>query len=233
VFGSNCNCGFLVGGEVAHLAALEQLRSALNPGPGRFAAHVAFYPAGNFGAMAERGAYTGSPVLMLLGEKDDNLPVAKIESYLAYTWAAGNPAPIEAVTYPGAYHAWTVPSLVGMRFDPEYVSTKKCPLESGQCYSSTVKKSRWTQAPSVRAWLKLPDTQWHMMRRFGDNRSLMQCAFLSEISNISARPAVPFPPAFDIGRCAVFGRNGPQADSCADLTTAAASHHCSGRCASP
>jgi dienelactone hydrolase len=120
--------GFSFGGEVAHLAAFEQIRSALNPGPGRFAAHVAFYPAGNFGAMAERGAYTGSPVLMLLGEKDDNLPVAKIESYLAYTRAAGNPAPVEAVTYPGAYHAWTVPSLVGLRFYPEYVSTKKCPL---------------------------------------------------------------------------------------------------------
>ena len=78
--------------------------------------------------IAERGAYTGSPVLMLLGEKDDNLPVAKVESYLAYARAAGNPAPIETVTYPGAYHAWTVPSLVTLRFYPEYVSTKKCPL---------------------------------------------------------------------------------------------------------
>ena len=120
--------GFSFGGEVAHLTAFEPLRSALNPGQGRFAAHVAFYPAGNFGVIAERGAYTGSPVLMLLGEKDDNLPVAKVESYLAYARAAGNPAPIETVTYPGAYHAWTVPSLVTLRFYPEYVSTKKCPL---------------------------------------------------------------------------------------------------------
>ncbi len=36
--------GFSYGGEVAHLTAFETLRSALNPGPGRFAAHVAFYP---------------------------------------------------------------------------------------------------------------------------------------------------------------------------------------------
>jgi dienelactone hydrolase len=120
--------GFSFGGEVAHLTAFEPLRSALNPGQGRFAAHVAFYPAGVFGAIAERGAYTGSPVLMQLGEKDDNLPVAKVESYLAYARAAGNPTPIEAVTYPGAYHAWTVPSLVTLRFYPEYPSTKKCPL---------------------------------------------------------------------------------------------------------
>ena len=33
--------------------------------------------------VAKPGSYTGSPMWMLLGEKDDNLPVAKIESYLA------------------------------------------------------------------------------------------------------------------------------------------------------
>ena len=120
--------GFSFGAEVAHMTAFESLRSALNPGPGRFAAHVPFYPALTFGVIADRGAYTGSPVLMLLGEKDDNLPVAKIESYLAYARATGNPAPIETVIYPGAYHAWTVPNLVTLRFYPELVSTKKCPI---------------------------------------------------------------------------------------------------------
>jgi chemotaxis receptor (MCP) glutamine deamidase CheD len=120
--------GFSFGADVAHLTAFEQLRSALSPGPGRFAAHVAFYPSGNLGAIAERGAYTGSPVLMLLGEKDDNLPLAKFENYLAYARAAGNPAPVETVIYPGAYHAWTVPSLATLRFYPDFVSAKKCPL---------------------------------------------------------------------------------------------------------
>jgi dienelactone hydrolase len=120
--------GFSYGAEVAHLTAFETLRSALNPGPDRFAAHVAFYPAGAYGVIAERGAYTGSPVLMLLGEKDDNLPVTKIESYLAYARAAGASAPIETVIYPGAYHAWTVPDQPTARFYPDFVSTKKCPL---------------------------------------------------------------------------------------------------------
>src|SRR5262249_46516296 len=41
--------GFSFGGEVAHLAALGQLRTALRAGQDRFAAHVAFYPAGVFG----------------------------------------------------------------------------------------------------------------------------------------------------------------------------------------
>jgi dienelactone hydrolase len=120
--------GFSYGGEVAQLTAFETLRPALNSGSGRFAAHVAFYPAGNFGAIAEPGAYTGSPVLMLLGGKDDNLPVSKIEGYLAYARAAGVPAPIETAIYPGAYHAWTVPDLGSGRFYPDFVSTKKCPL---------------------------------------------------------------------------------------------------------
>lgn len=120
--------GFSFGAEVAHLTAFESLRSALDPGPARFAAHVAFYPALNFGVVADRGAYTGSPVLMLLGGKDDNLPATKVESYLAYLRAAGNPFPIEIVTYPGAYHAWTVPDAGAVRFYPELVSAKKCPL---------------------------------------------------------------------------------------------------------
>jgi dienelactone hydrolase len=120
--------GFSFGGEVAHLAAFASLRSALNPGSARFAAHVAFYPAGVFGVIADPEAYSGSPILMLLGEKDDNLPVTKVEGYLAYAKAAGHPAPIETVIYAGAYHAWTVPDLTVLRFYPEYVSTKKCPL---------------------------------------------------------------------------------------------------------
>jgi dienelactone hydrolase len=120
--------GFSYGGEVAHLTALETLRSALNPGAGRFAAHVAFYPAGTFGAIAAPGAYTGAPVLMLLGGKDENLPLAKIEGYLAYARAAGSAAPVETIVYPGAYHGWTVPDLPTARFYPELVSMKKCPL---------------------------------------------------------------------------------------------------------
>ena len=79
-------------------------------------------------AIAEASAYTGAPVLTLLGEKDDNLPVTKFENYLVYARAAGSPAPIETVVYPGAYHAWTVPDLPPARFYPDLVSTKKCPL---------------------------------------------------------------------------------------------------------
>jgi len=119
--------GFSYGGEITHLAAFEMLRAALSPDGPRFAAHVAYYPAGIFGAIARPAAYTGAPVLMLLGDSDDNLPLAKLESYLSYARDAGYPAPIETVIYPGAYHAWTVSTLGAPQFYSQYGSTKKCP----------------------------------------------------------------------------------------------------------
>jgi dienelactone hydrolase len=119
--------GFSFGGEVAHLAAVERIRAALAPGDVRFAAHVAYYPAGVYGATAEQKAYTGAPLLMLLGDKDDNLPVAKAQDYLAYAKGAPGAPSIEVSIYPGAYHAWTVPTLGAPRFYPQYASTRKCP----------------------------------------------------------------------------------------------------------
>jgi dienelactone hydrolase len=119
--------GFSFGGEIAYLASLERLRAALVSGDARFAAHVAYYPAGVFGAAAEPGAYTGAPILMLLGGKDDNLPVAKAEHYLAYARQAGLSPPLEVAIYPGAYHAWTVTTLGAPTFYPQYRSTRQCP----------------------------------------------------------------------------------------------------------
>lgn len=120
--------GFSFGGEVAHLTAFQTLRAAMATGSSRFAAHVATYPGGSYGVRAEAGAYSGAPILMLLGEKDDNLPVAKVDGYLAYASGAGHPAPITPVVYPGAFHAWTVPTLGASRFYPQYLSTRKCPV---------------------------------------------------------------------------------------------------------
>jgi dienelactone hydrolase len=119
--------GFSFGGEVVHLAAFERLRAALAPGQNRFAAHVSYYPAGVHGVAAGPGAYTGAPILMLLGEKDENLPVAKAEEYLTYARSAVPAPPIDVSIYLGADHAWTIPSLGAARFYPQYPSTRKCP----------------------------------------------------------------------------------------------------------
>ncbi len=113
---------------LANHPKIDASHIGIMPGPLRFAAHVAYYPAGVYGATAEPGAYTGAPILMLLGEKDDSLPVAKAKEYLDYASGRGYSPPIEILIYPGAYHAWTVPGLGTLRFYPQYGSTRKCPF---------------------------------------------------------------------------------------------------------
>jgi dienelactone hydrolase len=119
--------GFSFGGEVSYLSALEPIRAALVSTGSRFAAHIAYYPAGVHAAVADGHPHTGAPILMLLGEKDDNLPVPKVLDYLAYARAAGNKSPLDVAIYPGAHHAWTVPSLGAPRLYAQYQSTRKCP----------------------------------------------------------------------------------------------------------
>jgi dienelactone hydrolase len=118
--------GFSFGGEVAHLAALESLRRSL-AGELSFATFVSFYPAGVYAPRVEAGAYTGRPVLMLLGDRDDNLPLDKVNGFLRYEQALDASFPVQVRVYEGDQHAWTVASLGPARFYPQYGSTKRCP----------------------------------------------------------------------------------------------------------
>lgn len=45
----------------------------------------------------------------MIGELDDWTPAKNCEQWMA--WRAGKGAPVKLVTYPGAYHAFDVPSL--------------------------------------------------------------------------------------------------------------------------
>jgi dienelactone hydrolase len=119
--------GFSFGGEVAHDTAFERLRATLAGGELRFAAHVAYYPAGVYGVVAASNAYTGAPVLMMVGG-DDTLPVAKAEAYLAYARGSGYPAPVELLSYADAKHGWTDPGLGAAREYPYLASTRDCPF---------------------------------------------------------------------------------------------------------
>ena len=184
--------GFSYGGEIAHLAALETMRSALNPGPGRFAAHVAFYPGGNFAAVAETNAYTGAPVLMLLGGKDENLPVTKIENYLAYARAAGAPAPIETVIRARLMRGpfpTSAPRVSTRTSSAPRNVRSSCSGRRGRRCSSTARRSRSTRPPSLRASRQRPVIPWDLMRRFAPSRSRRRCGFFSEACNRSCNRA--------------------------------------------
>jgi dienelactone hydrolase len=118
--------GFSFGGEVTHLAAFESFRRSL-AGEQRFVAFASFYPAGVYAPRAETGAYTGQPVLMLLGDRDDNLPLDKVNDFLRYEQTFNPSFPVQVRVYNGAAHAWTVAGLGPERFYPQYGSTKRCP----------------------------------------------------------------------------------------------------------
>jgi dienelactone hydrolase len=119
--------GFSFGGEVAHDTAFGRLRAILGDRNLRFAAHVAYYPAGVYGVVADPNGYTGAPVLLMLGGSD-TLPVQKAQAYLTYAKAAGHPAPVELVVYRGANHGWTDPGLGAAREYPYLASTRNCPF---------------------------------------------------------------------------------------------------------
>jgi dienelactone hydrolase len=119
--------GFSLGGEVAHVTAFERARTVL-ASANKFAAHVVFYPAWIYGAPAGPGAYTGAPVLLLFAEKDELTQPEKVKPYLEYHEQGGSKAPLEVVTYPGAYHSWTNPRMPKPRFFPKHGSARKCPI---------------------------------------------------------------------------------------------------------
>jgi dienelactone hydrolase len=102
--------GISFGGEVTHLAAFESFRRSL-AGEQRFGTFSSFYPAGVYAPWAEAGAYTGQPVLMLLGDRDDNLPLEKVNGFLRYEQAFNPSFLVQVRVYNGARHTWTVAGL--------------------------------------------------------------------------------------------------------------------------
>jgi dienelactone hydrolase len=64
---------------------------------------------------------------MLLGDRDDNLPLDKVNGFLRYEQTFNPSFPVQVRVYKGAQHAWTVASLGPERFYPQFGSTKRCP----------------------------------------------------------------------------------------------------------
>jgi len=80
-----------------------------------------------YGVVAAANAYTGAPILMMIGG-DDTLPMAKADAYLAYARGSGYLAPVELLSYADAKHGWTDPALGTAREYPHLASTRNCPF---------------------------------------------------------------------------------------------------------
>jgi len=120
--------GVSMGGDIAHITAFEPLRASYMRGSLRFAAHIALYPTLTWGIEAGRDSYTGSPILIMVGEKDDCGPPSKLQSYLDYAKKAGSPAPVETIIYPEAYQGWGNSWYAPASYKANLSSTAKCPF---------------------------------------------------------------------------------------------------------
>ncbi|OHX11696.1 dienelactone hydrolase family protein [Chromobacterium sphagni] len=94
--------GFSRGGIAALYSSLEPFRKAVIQDGLRFAAHIAFYPSCGIHYVSNR--LDGSPVLLLLGGKDDYTPAASCMAYADELKAKG--AQLAVKVFPGAYHGF-------------------------------------------------------------------------------------------------------------------------------
>ncbi len=97
--------GFSQGGQLALLSANAPLQRALLPEGPTFAAHVGVYPDCWF-SMHGEGTFTGSPVLLLLGGKDDSTPAQRCLDMTMLHQATNTNSSITTVVYPNAPHNW-------------------------------------------------------------------------------------------------------------------------------
>jgi dienelactone hydrolase len=98
--------GFSRGGVAALYSSLEPFRLAATGGSLRFAAHVAFYP--SCGISYESAHVDGSPVLILVGGKDDYTPAAPCIAYADTLRSKG--AQVTLKEYPDAWHGFDRPT---------------------------------------------------------------------------------------------------------------------------
>ncbi|HKO69984.1 MAG TPA: dienelactone hydrolase family protein [Bradyrhizobium sp.] len=93
------------GGIVAlRLASTQSIKLFDIPDDLKFKAAVAYYPL--CGVASKQLAL---PTIILIGELDDWTPAIDCERWMALR--AANGAPVKLVVYPGAYHAFDVPTL--------------------------------------------------------------------------------------------------------------------------
>jgi dienelactone hydrolase len=112
--------GFSRGGSAAINSALEPIRRAVIDGDLRFAAHVALYPGCAVPFVSAH--LDGSPILMLLGGKDDYTPASFCLDYADRLRARG--ASIRVAVYPNANHGFD--STARLHFRPRATTLHNC-----------------------------------------------------------------------------------------------------------
>ena len=142
--------GVSKGGIVAMNTALTNVLKWNGASDIQFAAHVAIVP--HCGLVPRERATTGSPLLFLLAELDDQCPPDDCLRHVDHLRDGGN-SKIEVKVYKGAYHAWEV---LGERphFDKWAQNFSRCRALIDEDGSGTTADGTRIRADEWHAWAK-------------------------------------------------------------------------------
>jgi dienelactone hydrolase len=99
--------GFSLGGEIALRTSQLRFQKHFGKGAGRFAAHLAFYPAGCITRLAEEDRVSGAPIRIFHGAADDWTLIGPCKAYIERLRQAGKDATL--FEYPDAHHTFDNP----------------------------------------------------------------------------------------------------------------------------
>lgn len=142
--------GFSLGAAAALYSMFEPVATGVlgDDGP-RFSAYASFYAGCSFDV--EDFRVEGSPVLIMMGGKDESMSIPRCEWLRDKLQAAGVDATLKV--YPDAAHGWEQP--YPMAFDPEAAVTKDCIMlwtASGENIETTTGHSIDNALGAIRAF---------------------------------------------------------------------------------
>lgn len=115
--------GFSLGGQTALRASQVRFQQRFAKGSTRFAAHLAFYPAGCIIRLADEERIGGAPIRIFHGSADDWTLVGPCKAYIERLREAGKD--IALIQYADAHHSFDNPGPA-LRKLPKVLNPKNC-----------------------------------------------------------------------------------------------------------
>jgi dienelactone hydrolase len=145
--------GFSMGGQTVLRASQVRFQERFAKGATRFAAHLAFYPAGCIAWLADEERISGAPIRIFHGAADDWTLVGPCKAYIERLRKAGKDAAL--IEYADAHHSFDNPGIT-LRKLPNLVNPRNCTFveESGRIVDAATRGSIfyspcWSRGASV------------------------------------------------------------------------------------
>jgi dienelactone hydrolase len=144
--------GFSLGGEIALRTSQLRFQKHFAKGAGRFAAHLAFYPAGCITRLAEEDHVSGARIQIFHGAADDWTLIGPCKAYIERLRQTGKDATL--IEYPDAHHAFDNPGAP-LRKLTNILIPRNCAFveENGRVVDATTRGSInfscWSRGASI------------------------------------------------------------------------------------